>query len=251
MDVRHRAKCGGAHLSPAYQTLPNLAAQHLTMVAMSVGLDPLQPLVLDGTYVRLEPMTLAHLPGLVACGLDPHIWTWMPIAVNDEDSMRSVVQAAIDGREAGTEFPFVTIDRSHGRVVGSSRYLALALPQRRLEIGWTWITPSAQRSAVNSEAKLLMLAHAFEMLGCLRVEFKTDARNVASRAALLGVGATFEGVFRKHMLVRGGERRDSAWYSITDDEWPDVRAHLEERLSRPRDQVAPRRSVTPRTRKRS
>jgi RimJ/RimL family protein N-acetyltransferase len=221
------------------------------MTAMTVGLDPLQPLVLEGEHVRLESMTLDHLPGLVACGLDPRIWTWMPFDVADEDGMRSVVQAAIDGRAAGTEFPFVIIDRSDGRVVGSSRYLAPALEQCRLEIGWTWIMPSAQRSAVNSEAKLLMLTYAFETLGCLRVEFKTDARNAASRAALLGIGASFEGVFRKHMLVRGGQRRDSAWYSITDDEWPDVRAHLEERLAHPRGQLASRRSVTPRTRTRS
>jgi RimJ/RimL family protein N-acetyltransferase len=158
----------------------------------------------------------------------------MPFVVGDEAGMRALVQAAIDGRRAGSEFPFVTIDRERGQVVGSSRYLALALTQRRLEIGWTWITPAAQRSAVNSEAKLLMLAYAFETLGCLRVEFKTDAGNSASRRALLGIGATFEGVFRKHMLVRDGRRRDSAWYSITDDEWPDVRVHLEERLARQR-----------------
>ena len=182
----------------------------------------------------MESMTLAHLPGLLACGLDPRIWTWMPFAVTDEAAMRALVEAAIAGREAGTEVPFVTVDRASGQVVGSSRYLALALAQRRLEIGWTWITPSAQRTAVNTEAKLLMLTYAFETLDCLRVEFKTDARNVASRAALLGIGATFEGVFRKHMLVRGNERRDSAWYSITDDEWPDVRVHLTERLARPR-----------------
>jgi RimJ/RimL family protein N-acetyltransferase len=218
---------------------------------MSIGLDTRLPLVLEGAHVRLESMTMDHLPGLVACGLDPRIWTWMPVEVTDEDGMRSIVRAAIDGRDAGTEVPLVTIDRSSGQVVGSSRYLALALPHRRLEIGWTWITPSAQRSAVNSEAKLLMLTYAFETLGCLRVEFKTDARNGASRAALLGIGATFEGVFRKHMLVRDGERRDSAWYSIVDDEWPDVRSHLAERLSRQRAQDARRVSVTPRTRMRS
>jgi RimJ/RimL family protein N-acetyltransferase len=162
------------------------------------------------------------------------MWTWMPFEVSDEAGMRDLVAAALAGRAAGTEFPFVTIDHVTGAVVGSSRYLALAPSQRRLEIGWTWITPASQRSAVNTEAKLLMLGYAFESLGCLRVEFKTDARNAASRAALLGIGATFEGVFRKHMLVRGGQRRDSAWYAITDDEWPDVRVHLSERLERQR-----------------
>jgi N-acetyltransferase len=218
---------------------------------MSIGIDTRLPLVLEGAHVRLESMTLDHLPGLVARGLDPRIWTWMPFEVTGEDDMRSIVQAAIDGRAAGTEIPFVTIDRSSGQIVGSSRYLALALSHRRLEIGWTWLTPSAQRSAVNSEAKLLMLTYAFETLGCRRVEFKTDARNGPSRAALLGIGATFEGVFRKHMLVRGGEGRDSAWYSIVDDEWPDVRSHLMERLARPRGQDARRMPVTPRTRTRS
>ncbi len=202
---------------------------------MNTGLDPEAPLVLEGTHVRLESMTLDHLPGLVACGLDRRIWTWMPYEVEDGAGMRSLVEAAIAGRTASTEFPFVTIARATGQVVGSSRYLAIALAQRRLEIGWTWIAPGAQRSAVNTEAKLLMLSYAFGALGCYRVEFKTDARNAASRAALLGIGATFEGVFRKHMLVRGGERRDSAWYSITDDEWPDIRVHLEARLARVRE----------------
>jgi RimJ/RimL family protein N-acetyltransferase len=192
------------------------------------------PLVLEGGHVRLESMNERHLAGLVACGLDPSIWAWMPFSVDDERGMQALLEAALAARAAGTEFPFVTVDRTSGLIVGSSRYLALALPQRRLEIGWTWLTPSAQRSAVNTEAKLLMLRYAFEVLGCRRVEFKTDARNAASRTALLGIGATFEGVFRKHMVVRGGQRRDSAWYSITDDEWPDVRVHLEERLTRPR-----------------
>jgi RimJ/RimL family protein N-acetyltransferase len=201
---------------------------------VSIAFDPDQPLVLEGRHVRLESMSTGHLPGLVACGLDPRIWTWMPFTVSDETGMRALVEAAIDARAAGSEFPFVTVDRATGQVVGSSRYLALTPAQRRLEIGWTWVTPSAQRSAVNTEAKLLMLQFAFEALGCLRVEFKTDARNAASRAALLGIGAIFEGVFRRHMLVQGGRRRDSAWYSIIDDEWPDVRVHLEERLARPR-----------------
>lgn len=174
---------------------------------------------------------MAHLASLVACGLDPRIWRWMPLEVTDEPGMRELIEQAMAGREAGTEFPFVTIDRASGRAVGSTRYLAIALAHRRLEIGWTWLTPAAQRSAVNTGAKLLMLRHAFDVLGCRRVEFKTDARNVASRAALSGIGAAFEGVFRKHMLVRGEVRRDSAWYAITDEAWPDVRVRLEARLA--------------------
>ena len=193
-----------------------------------------EPVTLEGDHVRLEPMTLEHLEGLVEIGLEPAIWTWMPVLVRTPDDLRGLVDSALRARDSGTEFPFVTIERASGRPVGSTRYLAIALEHARLEIGWTWIGPAWQRSAVNTEAKLLMLGHAFEGLGCRRVEFKTDARNEASRAALLGIGATFEGVFRKHMLVRGGERRDSAWYSLTDDEWPDVKAHLRTRLDRPR-----------------
>ena len=199
---------------------------------MTQGPSRVEPIVIEGDHVRLEPMALEHLPGLVAVGLEPAIWTWMPFVVRTPDDLRGLVEAALRARDAGMEFPFVTIERASGRPVGSTRYLAIALEHARLEIGWTWIAPAWQHSAVNTEAKLLMLTHAFEALGCRRVEFKTDAQNEASRAALLGIGATFEGVFRKHMLVRGGERRDSAWYSITDDEWPDVKAHLRARLGR-------------------
>jgi RimJ/RimL family protein N-acetyltransferase len=195
-----------------------------------------EPVTLEGEHVRMEPLSIDHLPGLIAIGLDPAIWTWMPVHVTSPDDVRDLFAAAMAARDKGTEFPFVTVDRASGRPVGSSRYLAIAPEHARLEIGWTWISPAFQRSAVNTEAKLLMLGHAFDALGCRRVEFKTDALNGPSRRALLGIGATFEGVFRKHMLVRGGERRDSAWYSITDDEWPDVRAHLRARLARPRAQ---------------
>ena len=190
-----------------------------------------EPVILEGEHVRLEPLSMEHLPGLVAIGLEPGIWTWMPVRMRSSDDLHALVAAALAARDTGIEFPFVTIDRASGRLVGSSRYLNIALEHARLEIGWTWIAPPWQRSAVNTEAKLLMLGHAFERLGCRRVEFKTDALNEPSRRALLGIGAIFEGVFRKHMLVRGGERRDSAWYSITDDEWPDVRVHLRARLA--------------------
>jgi RimJ/RimL family protein N-acetyltransferase len=193
-----------------------------------------EPIVLEGDHVRLEPMTLEHLPGLVEIGLALPIWTWMPFVVRTPDDLRGLVESALRARDAGAEFPFVTVQRASGQPVGSARYLAIALEHARLEIGWTWLAPAWQRSVVNTEAKLLMLGHAFEALGCRRVEFKTDAQNEASRRALVGIGAVFEGVFRKHMLVRGGERRDSAWYSITDDEWPDVRTHLRARLARDR-----------------
>lgn len=156
----------------------------------------------------------------------------MPIDGSTPEGMIGLVDAALAAQAAGTEVPFVTIEQATGRVVGSSRYLALAPAHLRLEIGWTWIDPEMQRTAVNTEAKLLGLGHAFDTLGLRRVEFKTDALNEQSRAAILGIGAQFEGIFRKHMVMASGRARDSAYYSVIDTEWPDVRAHLQARLAR-------------------
>jgi RimJ/RimL family protein N-acetyltransferase len=189
---------------------------------------------LEGESVRLEPMSWDHLAGLAAAGSDPAIWTWMPADGAEPEGMRAIVEAALAGRATGTELPLVTVDRASGRVVGSTRFLAVTPAHLRLEIGWTWIDPAFHRTAVNSEAKLLMLGHAFETLGAHRLELKTDARNERSRAAILGIGATFEGIFRKHMVMPGGRARDSAWYSILDDEWPAVRERLADRLERHR-----------------
>lgn len=191
-----------------------------------------EPVVLEGDVVRLEPLTRDHLPGLIAAGADPSIWTWMPVAGDHPDAMRAIVQHALAAGANGAEVPFVTIDRSSGTVAGSTRYLSIVPEHRRLEIGWTWLAPSWQRTAINSEAKLLMLRHAFEELGAQRVEFKTDARNGRSRAALLGIGAVFEGIFRHHMIVRDGRRRDSAYFSVIDDDWPAVCRNLEQRIAR-------------------
>lgn len=156
----------------------------------------------------------------------------MPIDGSTPEGMIGLVDAALAAQAAGTEVPFVTIEQATGRVVGSSRYLALAPAHLRIEIGWTWIDPEMQRTAVNTEAKLLGLGHAFDTLGLRRVEFKTDALNEQSRAAILGIGAQFEGIFRKHMVMASGRARDSAYYSVIDTEWPDVRAHLQARLAR-------------------
>jgi RimJ/RimL family protein N-acetyltransferase len=139
------------------------------------------------------------------------------------------MEQALGAAAAGSELPLATV--ADGTVVGSTRFLALRPEHGSVEIGWTWLEPAAWGTGVNVEAKLLQLAHAFEAWGCRRVELKTDARNERSRAALEALGATFEGVHRKHMLVRAGENRDSAWYSVVDDEWPAVRARLEERLA--------------------
>jgi N-acetyltransferase len=189
---------------------------------------------LEGEVVRLEPLSWDHLDGLVAAGREPAIWTWMPADGSTPDAMRAIVETALAGRATGTEIPLVTVQRSSGRVVGSTRYLALTPAHLRLEIGWTWIDPAFHRTAVNTEAKLLMLGHAFDDLGARRLELKTDARNERSRAAILGIGATFEGIFRKHLVMPGGRARDSAYYSILDDEWPAVRERLMARLERHR-----------------
>ncbi|MFL5768589.1 MAG: GNAT family N-acetyltransferase [Chloroflexota bacterium] len=192
----------------------------------------LERVTLEGRKVRLEPLRLDHVPGLAEVGLDPAIWRLTIARPKTEADLREWVELAIRNREAGTEFPFATHDVTTGRPIGSSRYMNIVPEHRRLEIGWTWLAPAWQRTGANREAKLLMLAHAFETLGCRRVEFKTDSNNDPSRNALLGIGATFEGIFRKHMVMPGDGVRHSAWYSVVDDEWPVVKARLEESLRR-------------------
>jgi len=188
----------------------------------------LEPVTLEGRIVRLEPMSIGHLDGLMEVALDPAIWRWTIARPTDLAGLQAWMASALANRDAGTEHPWVTVDRETGRPIGSSRYLNIVLDHRRLEIGWTWVAPAWQRRGANREAKLLMLQHAFDALGCMRVEFKTDANNEKSRAALLGIGATFEGIFRRHMVMPDGRIRDSAYYSIVDTEWPAVRESLRE-----------------------
>jgi RimJ/RimL family protein N-acetyltransferase len=192
----------------------------------------IRPVVIQGGHVRLEPLSRAHLAGLIEAGRDPRIWRWMPLDGSSPDGMAAIVDGALAAADAGSEVPFVTIEQATDRVVGSTRYLALAPAHLRLEIGWTWLDPAFQRTAVNTEAKLLGMGHAFETLGLRRVELKTDALNEQSRTAILGIGAQFEGIFRKHMVMPGGRARDSAYYSVIDSEWPAVRAGLQARLAR-------------------
>lgn len=190
------------------------------------------PVVLEGALVRLEPLTLDHLPGLERVGLDEAVWRWTVVDIDSPESLRRYVEEALAAARAGSQLPFATIERSSGQVVGSTRFMSIDRDHRRLEIGWTWLTPACQGRGYNDEAKLLALSHAFEVLGCRRVEFKTDSRNERSRAALLAIGATFEGIFRQHMISQGGRNRDSAWYSIIDTEWPSVRTRLQDRLAK-------------------
>ena len=187
---------------------------------------------LGGDRVVLEPLTAEHLDGLTAIATDPEMFAWMGAPLEDPDALRAWVQAALDGAERGEEVPFAVLDNGAGagRVLGTTRFASLQLEHLLAEIGWTWYARDAWGTGVNVETKLLLLGHAFDTVGLRRVEFKTDARNGRSRGALTALGAHFEGVFRKHRVLPGGAARDSAYYSVIDDEWPQVRARLRERL---------------------
>jgi N-acetyltransferase len=191
----------------------------------------IEPVTLEGEHVRLEPMREAHADGLVAACVGHDLFQYFPFVLDDEAAMRAYVKVAVAGLANRTHLPFATIDRASGRVVGSTSFLAIDAAHRRLEIGATWIAPSHQRSAVNTEAKLLQLTHCFEVLGTNRVEFKTDARNERSRAALERIGAKQEGVFRAHMVMPDGALRDSVYFSVIASEWPAVKRSLEQKLA--------------------
>lgn len=185
---------------------------------------------LEGRLVVLEPLTRGHADGLFVAAQDPDVWRWMHTHAYERSAFDDWLDTALRAAEAGHEAPFAVVLRDTTEPVGSSRYLTLRHEHRGLEIGHTWHARRVWGTGVNVEGKYLLLRHAFEKLGCIRVEFKTEARNERSRAALEALPARFEGVFRKHMLVRGGELRDSAYYAIVDDDWPDVKANLERRL---------------------
>ncbi len=192
----------------------------------------LAPVTLEGRVVRLEPLTLDHVDALCAVGLDPSLWALTTIRVNDADDMRRYVESALADQRAGTALPFATIERATGTVVGTTRFGSAVHEHARVEIGWTWIAPPWQRTGVNTEAKYLMLRHAFEVMLTRRVELKTSALNARSRAAILRIGATEEGTLRKHMINADGSARHSVYFSVTDDEWPRVRERLEAMLTR-------------------
>jgi N-acetyltransferase len=192
-----------------------------------------KPVVLTGQHVRLEPMTEEHIPGLAEIGAGQTFWDFMLYGnINTVDDMRSWVREILARAEKGTDLPFVAIHLGSGRVAGATRYLNIMPRDRGLEIGGTWYGPEFQRTVLNTECKYLLLRHAFETLGCIRVQLKTDLRNERSQKAIERIGAVREGVLRNHMILPDGRYRHSVFYSILDNEWPDVKKKLEEMMSR-------------------
>lgn len=196
----------------------------------SEDMGAIDPVVLEGRHVRLEPLGREHIAELTAVGLDDELWQWTIAQVHSAEDMRAYIEAALDLQLRGSALPFATVQRASGRVVGSTRFGNIDPANRRVEIGWTWVARPWQRTPVNTEAKYLMLRHAFDTLGCIRVEFKTDVLNRRSRDALERLGAVEEGVLRCHMITATGRIRDTVYYSVTANDWPGVRLGLEAKL---------------------
>ena len=193
----------------------------------------IKPVVLTGKYVRLEPMTEEHVPGLAEIGVGQTFWDFMLYGnINTVDDMRNWVMDILARTEKGTDLPFVAIHLASGRVAGATRYLNIMPKDRGLEIGGTWYGPEFQRTPVNTECKYVLLQHAFETLGCIRVQLKTDLRNERSQKAIERIGAVKEGILRNHMILPDGRYRDSVYYSILDTEWLEVKRRLEEMMNR-------------------
>ena len=189
------------------------------------------PMMLEGAHVRLEPLARVHLAGLAEVGLDEELWRWIPSPVRTQEEMAAYIETALGEQERGESLPSAIAEKTTGRAIGSTRYGNIDRTHHRVEIGWTWVAREWQRTAVNTEAKYLLLKHAFETLGCMRVELKTDALNAPSRAAILRIGAREEGIFRNHMITASGRIRHTVYFSIIDSEWPAAKARLEAILS--------------------
>ena len=188
----------------------------------------ISPVILNGKYVRLESMTEDHIPGLAEIGVGQTFWDFMLYGRMDSvEDMRNWVMDILSRAEKGTDLPFVAIHLASGKVAGATRYLNIMPKDRGLEIGGTWYGTDYQRTPVNTECKYLLLTHAFERLGCIRVQLKTDLRNVRSQNAIERIGAKREGILRNHMILPSGQFRDSVFYSILDSEWPEVKKRLE------------------------
>lgn len=193
----------------------------------------IKPVVLKGNHARLEPMTEAHIPALAEIGVGQPFWDFMVYGrMETAADMRGWVQDILSRAEKGTDLPFVAIHLASGRVAGATRYMNIMPHDRGLEIGGTWYGPEFQRTVVNTECKYLLLSHAFETLGCIRVQLKTDLRNERSQKAIERIGAVKEGILRNHMILPDGHYRHSVFYSILDTEWPEVKKNLESMMNR-------------------
>jgi RimJ/RimL family protein N-acetyltransferase len=190
----------------------------------------IEPITLEGRHVRLEPLEESHFESLLEVALDPRIWEFTVANIRSAEDMRRYIETALQWQREGTALPFVTIERASGEVIGGTRFHNISVPNRRAEIGWSWINPRWWRTSINTEAKYLMLRHAFETWRCVRVEFKANALNHRSRTAIRRLGATEEGTLRRHLKRDDGTFGDSVYFSILDDEWPSVKAGLEAKL---------------------
>jgi RimJ/RimL family protein N-acetyltransferase len=193
----------------------------------------LSPVTLTGRFAHLEPLQMHHAADLYRAAQEQGIWAYMPLNPSRSlEDMQAWIASALNDQQAGTALPFVIIDNISGKVVGSTRYLLIILKDRNLEIGSTWLAPEVQRTGINTECKYMLLRHAFETLGMIRVQLKTDSRNLQSQRAIERIGARKEGVLRKQMILHDGYIRDAVLYSIIDSEWPGVKVALEEKLKR-------------------
>jgi len=186
----------------------------------------IESIILEGNYVRLEPLRIEHLEKLCEVCFEESIWRWTTVQVKTKSDMQRCLETALDEQRRGVSLPFVTIEKSSDKIVGSTRFGNIDRQNRRVEIGWTWINPNWQRTVINTEAKFLMLRHAFESWKCIRVELKTDALNEKSRNAILRLGAKEEGILRQHLITDSGRFRDSVYFSIIDTEWEKVKENL-------------------------
>jgi RimJ/RimL family protein N-acetyltransferase len=191
----------------------------------------IKPVVLKGQIVRLEPLQLAHSEALVQTGAEASTWAYMSEnPTRSAQAMQTWIAKTLREQEAGTCLPFVIVEQQTGNILGSTRYMDISKENRRLEIGWTWLAAQVRRTGVNTECKYLLLRHAFEHLGAIRVQLKTDSRNLRSQQAIERIGASKEGVLRNHMIMPDGYYRDSVYYSIIEEEWPHMQTHLEQLL---------------------
>ena len=210
---------------------PNYPRGGASFLLVPMDRSEFGPIVLEGPHIRLEPLDRRHADDLAEAASDPLIWRWLPVQVATREDLDSWIEAALAAAAAGTERAFAVVDLRTGRAVGSTRYMDIAAAHKGVEVGWTWYGRAAWGSVVNPEAKLLLLTHAFEDWGAIRLYLKTDSLNERSRSAIARLGAKYEGDLRNHRIRPDGSYRHSSHYSIIDTEWPAVKRSLEERVN--------------------